>query len=142
MPGPTPAHDQPVTHRYVVAYPEHFPRTSDPHYRDFEAYHRAHRADARCAIGAHRGDFSECDTENPMELHHAHIEFALQNGVDLAWLERDYPGVSNPTAVGAWVESGANFTWYCRAHHRGHGGVHSASAADFEAEKYVRGLIR
>lgn len=137
----TPAHNQQETHRYVVRYPEHEPREHDPHYRDFEAYRRAHVATAKCAVGEHRDDFSECDGEHPLELHHAHIEFALQNGVDLAWLERDYPGVSDPDAVGAWVESGANLEFLCRTHHRGAGGVHNASASDFEAERYVKGLI-
>jgi hypothetical protein len=135
------AHEQPETHHYVVSFPAHPARTDDPHYKDFNAFHRAHRADAKCAIGLHRNDFSECDLTHPMELHHAHIEFALQNGVDLAWLEVDYPGVSDPDTVGAWVETGANFVWYCVAHHRGRGGAHTASASDFEAEKYVRGLI-
>lgn len=137
----TPAHDQATTHRYVVHYPEHPPRTSDPHYRDFEAYRRRTEATAHCAIGEHRDDYTECDLEHPLELHHAHIEFSLQNGVDLAWLEADYPGVSDPSSVGAWVESAANLMWLCRAHHRGAGGVHVASSSDYEAEKYVRGLI-
>ncbi len=61
--------------------------------------------------------------------------------MNLEWLEVDYPGVSNPDEVGAWVETGANFVWYCQFHHRGHGGAHVASASDFEAEKYVKGLI-
>lgn len=137
----TPAHEQKVTHTYSVHYPPHFPRETDPHFKDFNAFHRKWHETARCDIGAHRNDFSECDTAHPMELHHRHIEFALQNGVDLAWLEVDYPGVSNPDEVGAWVETGANFVWYCQRHHRGHGGAHVATAADFEAEKYVRGLI-
>ncbi|MFJ5532513.1 hypothetical protein [Streptomyces sp. NPDC093261] len=144
MSGPgrdVPAHDQSVTHRYVVHYPEHSPRQDDPHYRDFEEYRRRTKAGATCAIGAHRGDFSECDLTHPLELHHSHVEFSLQNGVDLAWLERDYPGISDPDQVGAWVESGDNLQWLCRAHHRGPGGIHTAAAADFEAERYVRGLI-
>lgn len=135
----TPAHDQNVTHRYTVHYPEHEPRQSDPHYRDFDHYRRRTQASAKCAIGQHRNDYSECD--GPLELHHAHIEFALQNGIDLKWLEADYPGISDQESVGAWVESAANLEWLCRFHHRGHGGVHVASAADFEAERYVRGLI-
>lgn len=135
------AHDQQVTHRYTVHYPPHPARADDPHYRDFEAFRRATHATAQCAVGAHRGDFTECTLDKPLELHHAHVEFSLQNGVDLAWLERDYPGISNPDEVGAWVESGANLEWLCEFHHRGHGGVHVASAADFEAEKYVRGLM-
>lgn len=136
-----PAHDQPVTRHYVVRYPDHPARAEDPHYKDFEAYRRRTKGAAQCAMGARRGDFGECDLSAPLELHHAHVEFALQNGVDLAWLERDYPGISSPGEVGAWIESAANLIWLCRACHRGPGGVHVASAADYEAERYVRSLI-
>lgn len=139
-----PAHDQAITHHYVIAYPEHSARTSDPHYRDFDAIHRAWKADPakwQCAIGAHRQDFSECDLTQPLELHHAHIEFSLQNGVDLKWLEVDYPGVSDPDSVGAWVESAANLEVLCVRHHRALDGVHTLAASDFEAQRYVRGLI-
>lgn len=135
----TSAHDQAVTHHYAVRYPAHPARENDPHYADFEAYRRRTKATAMCAVGDHRGDFSEC--HGGLELHHSHIEFSLQNGVDLSWLEKDYPGVSDPGQVGAWVESADNLQWLCEFHHRGHGGVHIASASDFEAEKYVRGLI-
>ena len=135
----TPAHDQKVTRSYTVHYPEHLPRKSDPHYRDFDAYRRRTKKTAKCSIGEHRNDFSEC--AGSLELHHSHIEFSLQNGVDLKWLEKDYPGVSDPNKVGEWVESAQNLLWLCEFHHRGHGGVHVASSSDFEAEKYVRGLI-
>lgn len=138
------AHVQQVTHRYWVHYPAHPARTSDPNYVDFEHIHAAWKADPtkwRCSIGAHRGDFSECDLTHPLELHHSHIEFALQNGVDLQWLEVDYPGISNPDQVGAWVESAQNLEVLCVFHHRGAGGAHTAAHADFVAEEYVRGLI-
>ena len=135
------AHDQTAAHKYVMHYPEHPARKDDPHYRDFNEYHQRTHDTAQCAIGAHRGDFTECSLDKPLELHHAHVEFALQNGVDLAWLEKDYPGISNPDTVGAWVESADNLEWLCVFHHRGHGGAHVASASDFEAEKYVKGLI-
>jgi hypothetical protein len=135
----TPAHDAAQTHHYLIHYPAHPPRTSDPHYVDFEAYRRRTHKTAKCAIGEHRNDFSEC--QGGLELHHAHVEFSLQNGVDLKWLETDYPGISDPNSVGAWVESADNLLWLCEFHHRGHGGVHVTSASDFEAEKYVRGLI-
>lgn len=135
----TDAHDQNVTHRYTIHYPPHPPRKSDPHYKDFEAYRRRTKATAKCAIGEHRNDFSEC--HGGLELHHSHVEFSLQNGVDLKWLEVDYPGISDPDSIGAWVESAANLTWLCEFHHRGHGGVHVASSSDFEGEKYVRDLI-
>ena len=135
----TDTHDRKVAHGYLVHYPAHEPRDSDPHYRDFDAYRRRTRETAKCAIGEHRNDFSEC--RGGLELHHAHVEFALQNGVDLKWLEQDYPGISDPDSVGAWVESAENLEWLCEWHHRGHGGVHVASASDFEAARYVRGLI-
>jgi hypothetical protein len=135
----TDAHDQAVTHHYTVHYPAHPPREGDPHYKDFEHFRRMTHKTAQCAVGAHRKDFSECNGQ--LELHHAHVEFSLQNGVDLAWLETDYPGISDPDQVGAWVESADNLMWLCESHHRGHGGVHVASASDYEAEKYVKGLI-
>lgn len=135
----TPSHDQKVSHDYLVHYPEHPPRKSDPHYKDFEAFRRRTRKTAKCAFAVRIGDFSLC--EGVLELHHTHVEFALQNGIDLALLERDYPGISDPKSVGAWVESADNLTWYCSKHHRGHGGVHCASSADFEAEHYIRKLI-
>lgn len=143
-----------VSHHYRIAYPAHPARESDPHYKDFDAYHRRTRATARCAMGVRRGTFDECrdakgepcvigsdGVMSGLELHHAHVEFALLNAVDLAVLERDYPGVSNPDEVGAWVESAANLEWLCAGCHRGVGGVHNASAADYEASAYVRGLI-
>ena len=138
------AHDQKITNSYVVHYPEHAPRESDPHYADFNRIHREWKKDPekwQCSIGKARGDFSECDLTKPLEIHHSHIEFSLQNGVDLKWLETVYPGVSNPDEVGAWVESADNLEVLCVRHHRGHGGVHHASASDFEAERFVRGLI-
>ncbi len=149
----TPAHDQHEGHSYVVHFPEHGARPDDPHYRDFDAYHQKTRSTARCYIGQHVG-FQDCrdaqgqpcvidvnGQQSGLELHHTHIEFAIQNGVDLAALEEDYPGVSNPDEVGAWVESAANLHWYCVFHHRAAGGAHTASHSDFEGSQYVRGLI-
>lgn len=135
------AHEQVSAHKYTMHYPEHPARKDDPHYTDFEHYRKTHVKEAKCSIGLHRNDFSECDNAHPLELHHSHVEFSLQNGVDLKWLEVDYPGISNPDEVGAWVESGDNLEFLCRFHHRGHGGVHVSAASDYEAEKYVAGLI-
>jgi hypothetical protein len=148
------AHDQAEGHHYVMHFPPHPARSDDPHYADFDHYHRLHRAEARCFIGERIG-YGDCKDaqckpcpppadggEQPgLELHHAHIEFSLQNGVDLAALEKDYPGVSDPSQVGAWVESGQNLRWYCAWHHRGAAGAHTASHSDFEASQYVQGLI-
>jgi hypothetical protein len=148
------AHEAAQTHHYWLHFPPHPARKDDPHYVDFDHYHRKTRAAARCYIGERIG-FGECldaqgspcpppdgGGEQPgLELHHAHIEFSLQNGVDLTALEKDYPGVSDPTQVGAWVESAVNLRWYCAWHHRGASGAHTATHSDFEATQYVPGLI-
>lgn len=151
----TEAHSQTQSHRYVVHFPPHPAREDDPHYVDFNHYHKLHRQTARCYIGERVG-FGDCkDAQgNPtpapddpnakqegLELHHAHVEFSLQNGISLAALEKDFPGISNTTDVGAWVESDVNFRWLCVFHHRGPGGAHTASHSDWEASQYVLGLI-
>lgn len=147
------AHDGKQTHHYTVHFPPHPARTSDAHYVDFHHYHTKYRPTARCFIGEKIG-FDDCrdaqgepvtisadGQQSGLELHHAYVEFSLQNGVDLAALEKDFPGISNPDEVGAWVESDVNFRWLCVFHHRGAGGAHTASHSDWTAEQYVRGLI-
>lgn len=142
------AHDQVVTHRYRIHYPEHGPRKDDPHYIDFNHYHRLNRATARCHIGVRVG-FEQClDSEidasgkqSDLELHHAHIEQSLINGVSFEALEHDYPGISNPNEVGAWVQSDANFRWLCTYHHRSTAaGAHAISHSEWEASQYVPNL--
>lgn len=149
----TPAHVQVSSHRYWVHFPPHPARVDDPHYKDFDHYHRTTRPTARCYVGERIG-FDECldakgasvvvgadGEQSGLELHHAHIEFALQQGVDLGALEADYPGISDPDSVGAWVETGANFRWLCVRHHRAEAGAHTITHSDWEAGQYVPGLI-
>jgi len=141
---PTPAHIQKVTHNYAIRFPEHEAREDDPNYVDFNHIRREWQKDPvkwQCHIGIVRGDFSECSLDKPLELHHAHIEFAIMNSVDLGWLERQYPGVSDPDKLGAWVESAENLLVLCEFHHRGHAGIHVASSSDYEGLKFVRNLI-
>lgn len=145
----TPAHAQVKSSRYVEHYPAHGTREDDPHYKDFSAFHRKIKDDPAlylCAVGKVRGDYSECTLDLPLEVHHSHVEWALVNmflldPVDIEMLERQYPGVTDPEQVGAWVESEANLMVLCQFHHRGHGGAHTATASDFEAQKYVRGFL-
>lgn len=141
----TEAHKQVAHNHYAIMYPAHPAREDDPHYKDFHHYHEASKHDPevyQCAWAREVGDTSEC-SEGPLELHHKHIEFALQNGVDLKHLEHAYPGVSNPDEVGAWVESAENLLWYCAFHHRAQeGGIHHLAAADYEASKWLKtGII-
>lgn len=149
----TEAHDAKQTHHYLVHFPPHPARKDDPHFVDFDAYHRRTRSTARCYVGERIG-FGDCrDAQGSpapapevglqpgLELHHAHIEFSLQNGVSLTALEKDYPGVSDATSIGEWVESETNFRWLCAHHHRGAAGAHTASHSDWEASQYIIGLI-
>jgi hypothetical protein len=135
----TVAHNQKITHHYEIHFPAHEPRQGDPLYVDFNAYRKAHIADAQCYIGQRVG-FQQCSLDQPLELHHAHIEFSLQNGVSLTALAKDYPGIDNPTQVGQWIESEQNFRWLCVYHHRGLGGAHNLSHSDFEASQYIPNL--
>jgi hypothetical protein len=48
-----PAHERVTSHRYMVHYPAHFARESDPHYVDFHAFHRKYGPDARCEFAIH-----------------------------------------------------------------------------------------
>jgi hypothetical protein len=138
----TPAHEQAVTNRYAIMYPAHPAREGDPNYKDFHHYHEASKKDPvayRCAWAVEVDDFTQCDPA-PLELHHSHLEFALQNGVNLKHLEHAYPGISNPDEVGAWVETAANLIWLCATHHRAqNGGIHHLAAADYEASKWLTG---
>lgn len=152
--APVAAHDQVEGHHYAVHFPPHPARTADPHYVDFNHFHQLHRATARCYVGERVG-FGDCRDQHGvpcpppadggeqlgLELHHAHVEFSLQNGISLAALEKDFPGISDATAVGAWVETDVNFRWLCVFHHRGPGGAHTAAHSDWEASQYVPGLI-
>lgn len=137
------AHDQKVSHSYVIHYPAHEPRDEDPHKADFEEYKRRRREanTYHCDFATeHRdGDTSECDLTHPLEAHHNHLEFALQNGADPTLLNEQYPGVLD-VGVGPWIDSDKNLVLLCVAHHRGHQGVHVLSASDFEASKVVRKL--
>lgn len=149
----TPAHSQAISNHYHISYPEHAPRTDDPHYAAFEAYRRANVAAATCYAGDRVG-YDKCrDAQNHplpvqpdgghgLELHHKVLEFAVVNAVDLAALERDFPNLTDPEKVAAWAETDGNFLWLCAFHHRGMGnGIHHAAYADWEAALYVQGLL-
>ena len=137
--GPTPAqevaaHSAAQSHKYVMHFPAHPARKDDPHYVDFEAYRRKHKDTATCYVGDRIG-YDHC-SEGPIELHHHHVEFALQNGVDLKALEKDFPGISDPDTVGAWIETAANLRFLCPYHHRGQAGAHTVAHGDWEAGLY------
>ena len=149
----TVAHEQRVTNTYLISYPDHAPRATDPHFKAFNAYRAAHVAQAVCFVGQRVG-FDQCSDalgkpmlEQPgvaghgLELHHKVLEFSLLNSVDIKALEVDYPFLTDSAAIAAWAEGVGNLEFLCAKHHRGVGGIHHAAYADFEASLFVRSLI-
>lgn len=149
----TAAHTQSVTNRYVLTYPDHAPRASDPHYKAFNAWRRQHIDTAVCLVGMRIG-FDQCADAlgapmltqpivggHGLEAHHKVLEFALLNSVDIKALMVDYAFLVDSAAVAAWAEGDGNLEMICAKHHRGSGGIHHAAYADFEASLYVRSLI-
>jgi hypothetical protein len=136
------AHEQAESHRYVMHFPEHAPREDDPHYKAFEAYRRHSKDTAVCYVGQRAGHDS---CAGGLELHHAVLEFATANAADPAALHRDFPEIAEDATaeqIADWLESSpGEFRWLCAFHHRGHGGAHTASHADWTAQLYVPGLI-
>ncbi len=148
-----PAHSQTVTNVYTVLYPDHYPRQEDPHYHAFEAWRKAHIAEAVCFVGRRVG-FDECaDAQgNPIpvqppvdgkgiELHHHWLEFAVINAAYLKALQIDFPDLTTPERAAIWAETDANFLFLCVKHHRAGAGAHKIDYANFCAEEYVRNLI-
>jgi hypothetical protein len=147
----TPAHSQQVSNHYHIAYPDHQPRAGDIHYLAFNAYHKANQGTAVCYVGQRVG-FDECKTAqggplvqpaagNGLELHHHFLEFALLNEVSLSALQVDFPDLTDAEKVATWAETDPNFMWLCALHHRGYGGAHHASFADFYGALYVQNLL-
>lgn len=136
-----PAHQQTFTNTYTVAYPEHEPRADDPHHADFMEWKRRQKAAGkwRCAWAARIDDDAECDLTKPLEAHHSHLELALLNAVDFAHLEHVFPGISDPTKAGAWIDSDLNLTLYCAKHHRAlEAGIHKLDSAMYESSYFLK----
>lgn len=108
----TPAHDQRETINLLRHYEAHHTRKGDPEYPLFEKAKRKIKAQGvwKCAIAT-------ADCAGPLSLHHASIEFAYQNEVDLdkinalLGLHLDLDGFRQ------WVEQPGNLEVLCRDHH-------------------------
>ena len=126
----------------MVFYPEHVEREHDPTYKLFQKFRREHKDTAKCWFGEQRGSFNECTLDLPLELHHSIIEHALTGAIDtpeeFEWFSDDYWGVDTPEELAAWVNSARqNLIFLCQYHHRGAGGIHVLSAADWAASQYI-----
>lgn len=115
----------------LVSYPKHEPR------RASATYTRTHRhlvitLDAPCWVcGIRRSQGGS------LETHHAHFEWASQNGLDLAKVTADWPAITDRASLAEWVDSEGNMLVLCAAHHRGrYTGIHMISYPAWLLQRY------
>lgn len=120
----TAAHVQRVTEHIVEWYPDHEPRTSDPHYAVFNAARAKLKAAGKLICWVCGKDAAGAGA--PIELHHSKVEFSLQNGVDIGKFETEYPDldITDEDSFFNFVEGEGNLTALCIKHHRGTEGIH------------------
>jgi hypothetical protein len=72
-----------------------------------------------------------------METHHAHFEWASQNGLDLEKVAQDWPDLTDRAKLAEWVDSEGNMLVLCATHHRSqHQGVHMISYPAWLLQRY------
>lgn len=137
----TPAHTQSTTLHVAEWYPAHGPRESDPHYHLFhEAHARLLKAGKLvCWVCGKDGAASG----KPIELHHAKVEFALANGIDLPRFEAAFPELEpiihgDEDAFLSWIEGEGNLLCLCKLHHTGVEGIHNLPYPIWECLRYWR----
>ncbi len=113
----TPAHDQTQHLTVVCHYPDHGARADDPHYADFEAAKKRLKDQGlyKCVV---------CGSDQQVELHHAHVEYSLQNAVDVTKLNEALGLHLSDDDFAAWIDSPGNLEPLCLKHHRGSEGIH------------------
>ena len=123
-----------VLHRLLdelVAYPPHDKRTASLTYRNTHQ-HLVYELDAPCWICGIRHS-----NGGQMETHHAHFEWASQNGLDLDKVTADWPMITDREKLAEWVDSEANMLVLCATHHRGqHQGIHMISYPAWLLQRY------
>ena len=129
----TAAHNQTESCRYIMYYPAHDPRASDPHYHLFNvARARIIKAGIGCWI---------CGCKDHIELHHSEVEYALLNGEDYAKVALDFPQykLTNDDEFAAWVESEGNLRALCMDHHRSpYLGIHHVAYPNWKAQRWAK----
>jgi hypothetical protein len=114
-----------------VSYPAHPPRKDSPTYARTHK-HLIYDLDAPCWVCAIRHSQG-----GAMETHHAHFEWASQNGLDLEKVTMDWPEITDRAKLAEWVDSEQNMLCLCAAHHRcSFRGIHSISYPAWLLQRY------
>jgi hypothetical protein len=126
------AHDQKMTLHIVAHIAEHEMREDDPHYHLFnEAKARLKKLGLwKCAL-----DDDYCG--GGPELHHYHVEFSQQNGMDFHKVNQALGlHIESDEEFAQWIESPGNLEVLCANHHRTHFGIHVLPAPLWEPLRY------
>lgn len=78
-----------------------------------------------------------CADRRNLEAHHAILEFAVINGIDLTKFVRDFPGIDTPEELREWAAGPGNLEILCRDCHRGPVGVHSVPYPTWSWQRYA-----
>jgi hypothetical protein len=114
-----------------VLYPPHDPRKASAEYKRVHK-HLVYALDEPCWICGIRHS-----TGGAMETHHAHVEWAAANGIDLQLIVRDFPSLTNRSALRHWLDSEGNMLVLCDRHHRGsRTGIHSITYPAWLLQRY------
>jgi hypothetical protein len=128
----TEAHDQALTLHILTHVPAHEPRETDPHYHLFEAAKRRMKA-----AGLYKCAIADDYCGGPLELHHSHIEFSQQGGMDLDKVNQQLGlHLADDEAFAEWIESPGNLEVLCAVHHRTYYGVHVIPGPLWEPLRY------
>jgi hypothetical protein len=130
----TEAHDQRLTLHLLTHVPAHEPREDDPHYHLFNQVKARMKRQGlmRCVI-----DDDYCGGN--VELHHSHIEFSQQGGVDLDKINKQLGlDLDDDEEFQQWIESPGNLEPLCEVHHRTHFGIHVIPGPLWEPLRYRR----
>jgi len=123
-----------ILHRQLdelVAYPPHEPRSESPTYVKTH-HHLVYTMDAPCWVCGIRHSQG-----GALETHHAHFEWASQNGLDLEKVTVDWPDLTDRQKLAEWVDSEANMLVLCAAHHRGkYTGIHEITYPAWLLQRY------
>lgn len=128
MPDDTvPAHDQSETIRLLRHYPEHGPRSGDPHYHLFEQTKSRLKQQGlwKCVI-----DTADCD--GPISLHHSHFEFAYINDIAIPQAQALFGLHLTDEEFAQWIEGPGNLEPLCFKHHMGSLAIHLIPTADWD----------
>lgn len=124
----TPAHDQQQTIHGVVHYPEHTARIADKYQSEFDAAKTRLKALGlyKCVVcGVGEGEPGWDGQPASIELHHSHVEFSMENTIDLVKANEAFgQHFASDDDFAKWVDSPDNLEPLCVYHHRGAEGIH------------------